>query len=115
MSIHNKKSNPTSRKKIFWSSAALILLLIGILFSTFSKALPYLSEDNSYTADYAVSGEIYSFRKQAYLIEHYNDHGDEFDYTSAAEYLDGANRVISSPDALHKLEAEDGDDVYYLE
>lgn len=26
-----------------------------------------------------------------------------------------ANVVIHSPDALHKLEAEDGDDVYYLE
>ena len=31
------------------------------------------------------------------------------------EYLAGANKVISSEDALHKTEAEDGDDVYYLE
>lgn len=39
----------------------------------------------------------------------------EFGYKSADEYLEGANRVIASSEALHKLEAEDGDDVYYLE
>ena len=31
------------------------------------------------------------------------------------EYVAGANRVIASSGALHKLEQEDGDDVYYLE
>ena len=30
------------------------------------------------------------------------------------EYLRGANRVIKDQNALHKAEAEDGDDVYYL-
>ncbi len=31
------------------------------------------------------------------------------------EYVAGANKVIHSPDALHKIEKEDGDDIYYLE
>lgn len=57
----------------------------------------------------------YNFRKAEYLQEHFEKHGAEFGYTSAKEYLAGANRVVASPEALHKLEAEDGDDVYYLE
>lgn len=57
----------------------------------------------------------YNFRKAEYLQEHFEKHGAEFGYASAEEYLAGANRVIASADALHKLEAEDGDDVYYLE
>lgn len=55
------------------------------------------------------------FRKAEYLQEHFEKHGAEFGYTLADEYLEGANRVIASSEALHKLEAEDGDDVYYLE
>lgn len=57
----------------------------------------------------------YRFRKAEYLQEHFERHGAEFGYASADEYLAGANRVVASPGALHKLEAEDGDDVYYLE
>lgn len=62
-------------------------------------------------------GPIYAFyfRQAEYLQEHFEKHGAEFGYTSAEEYLEGANRVIASSEALHKLEAEDGDDVYYLE
>ncbi|MCM1266947.1 MAG: zinc-ribbon domain containing protein [Bacteroidales bacterium] len=61
------------------------------------------------------STSLYFFRKEQYLQEHFEKHGAEFGYASADEYLAGANRVIASPEALHKLEAEDGDDVYYLE
>lgn len=57
----------------------------------------------------------YFFRKAEYLQEHFEKHGAEFGYSTTDEYLAGANRVIASPEALHKLEAEDGDDVYYLE
>lgn len=55
------------------------------------------------------------FRYEDRLTEHFQKHGSEFGYKTAEEYLAGANRVIASPDALHKKEAEDGDDVYYLE
>lgn len=58
---------------------------------------------------------LYKFRKNSYLEQHFEKHGGEFDYTTKEEYLAGANRVIQSPDALHKIEAEDGDDIYYLE
>ncbi len=36
-------------------------------------------------------------------------------FATAEEYLAAANKVISSPKVLHKKEAEDNDDVYYLE
>lgn len=57
----------------------------------------------------------YSFRKPEYLTEHFQKHGAEFPYATEEEYLLGANNVIQNPNAFHKLEAEDGDDVYYVE
>lgn len=59
--------------------------------------------------------ESYTFRSQKQLTEHFEKHGKEMGFSSEEEYLQNANRVISSPEALHKLEAEDLDDVYYLE
>ena len=58
---------------------------------------------------------IYTFRNNYLLKEHFDKHGDEFDYTSAEEYENGASAVINDPDALHKTEKDDGDDIYYLE
>lgn len=58
---------------------------------------------------------LYEFRRASYLEQHFEKHGNEFEYATKEEYLAGANRVIQSPDALHKIEAEDGDDIYYLE
>lgn len=58
---------------------------------------------------------VRKFRTKEYLQEHFEKHGMEMGYDSAEEYLAAANRVISNEDALHKIEAEDGDDIYYLE
>ena len=49
------------------------------------------------------------------LEPHFDKHGEEFDYATPEEYEQGANLVISNSNALHKVEAEDGDDIYYLE
>lgn len=57
----------------------------------------------------------FQFRKPQYLTEHFQKHGAEFPYATEEDYLLGANYVIQNPNALHKLEAEDGDDVYYVE
>lgn len=61
------------------------------------------------------TSSTYSFRNEKYLSEHFEKHGKEFDYETKEEYEAGANRVIQSKDVLHKIEAEDGDDVYYVE
>jgi len=57
----------------------------------------------------------YTFRNRQLLDEHYEKHGIYMKYKSAEKYLKGANRVINDKDTLHAVEAEDGDDVYYLE
>lgn len=57
----------------------------------------------------------YTFRTEEQLADHFERHGVEMGFEDEDAYVEGANRVISSPDALHKLEAEDGDDVYYIE
>ena len=57
----------------------------------------------------------YTFRSTKLLNEHFDKHNSDFGYETAEEYVEGANRVINDENSLHKLEAEDGDDVYYLE
>ena len=57
----------------------------------------------------------YTFRNKRLFEEHFEKHGEEFPYATKEEYLEGANIMLTNPDKLHKLEKEDGDDVYYLE
>ncbi len=57
----------------------------------------------------------YTFRNKSTRDSHFEKHGQEFPYATVEEYVAGANKVIHSPDALHKIEKEDGDDIYYLE
>lgn len=57
----------------------------------------------------------HTFRSKKLLNDHYKKHGLEMGFDSAEEYVENANRVISSPDVLYKLEEEDNDHVYYLE
>lgn len=67
------------------------------------------------TAQSGSAAELYTFRNNDFLIEHYQKHGIEMGFTSAEDYQAAANAVINNENSLHKLEAEDGDDVYYLE
>lgn len=57
----------------------------------------------------------YYFRNADLLEEHYQKHGIEMGFASAEEYQAAASAVVINENSLHKLEAEDGDDVYYLE
>lgn len=57
----------------------------------------------------------YQFRNENLWREHFEKHGEEFPYSTKEEYLEGANIMLENPNKLHKLEKEDGDDVYYLE
>ena len=65
----------------------------------------------------SVSSEYveYRFRTKKLRDQHYEKHGKEMGFKSADEYRKAASDVVNSPDALHKTEKEDGDDVYYLE
>lgn len=63
----------------------------------------------------AASAPSPHFRNEERLNEHYEKHGIEMGFATPAEYEAAAAAVVNSPDALHKLEKEDGDDVYYIE
>lgn len=92
--------------------ALLILVVLGWNQLAGKTEQPQFS-DRSYTQQ--AGSEDYTFRSAKYREEHFEKHGDEFHYQSATEYESGASQVINNPEALHKQEAEDGDDVYYLE
>jgi hypothetical protein len=62
-----------------------------------------------------VESKNLKFRKKKYLDEHYEKHGIEMGFESAEDYLAAANAVVVNPNALHKKEKEDNDDVYYVE
>lgn len=54
------------------------------------------------------------FRSEELWKEHYEKHGKQMGFESAEDYLAAANAVIQNPNALHKKEKEDGDDLYYV-
>lgn len=72
--------------------------------STEAQIVSYEQIDNEYT-----------FKYPDRLTSHYEKHGISMGFSSEEEYLAGANALIKNPSALHKTEAEDGDDIYYLE
>ena len=57
----------------------------------------------------------YWFRTKALRDSHFEKHGIEMGFETPEDYIKAANMVICNPDALHKLEAEDGDHIYFLE
>ena len=61
------------------------------------------------------SASYLTFRTEDKLQQHFEKHGQETGCATAEEYLAAANAVIANPAALHKLQAEDGDDLYFLE
>ncbi len=70
---------------------------------------------NHSTVTTTISEESYTFRNEELLESHYQKHGIEMGYSSAEEYEIAASNVVNNPEALHKTEKEDNDDVYYLE
>lgn len=57
----------------------------------------------------------YGFRNKNLRDSHYVKHGIEMGFETVEDYIEAANKVISNPDALHKLEAEDNDHIYFIE
>ncbi len=76
-----------------------------------------IPQDSSITQDVSSDQKQsnLSFRNDNLFYSHYEKHGIEMGFESADEYLKAANAVVAHPDVLHKYEAEDGDDVYFLE
>ena len=73
------------------------------------------AESQSVQEEQYVSEITYYFRNEKLLNDHYEKHGKEMGFDSAESYEAAASEVINHPDSLHRIEEEDGDDVYYLE
>lgn len=77
--------------------------------------------DGDYSEEYAVDVSAtteyvyYYFANDNLKNQHFKKHGIDMGFADADEYEKAASDVVNNPDALHKLEAEDGDDVYYVE
>lgn len=78
-----------------------------------SKAEQNSTSTQSSTSD--VQKSELKFRSAKLLNQHYEKHGVEMGFSSAQEYEKAAAAVPYHPDVLHKIEKEDGDDVYYIE
>jgi len=98
------KTRLANGRNKFVTAAVLVICIIAVLSG---RQLSINENDNNISS--------YKFRNSTYLTEHFEKHNSDFDYATEEEYLAGANRVISADNVLHKTEAEDGDDVYYLE
>ena len=57
----------------------------------------------------------YKFRSEKLLSQHYDKHGKDMGFSDMKSYEKAASDVINNPNALNKIEKEDGDYVYYLE
>ena len=62
-----------------------------------------------------VQEQLLTFKNEELKNQHFEKHGREMGFASADEYEVAAAAVVNNPQSLHKIEAEDGDDVYYLE
>lgn len=98
-----------------------ILAIVGAVFnfnnnkSVSSEATTELQSTVEKVTTEAETVVFYTFRNEKLLSEHYEKHGKEMGFSSAAEYEKAAAAVVNNKKALHKQEAEDGDDVYYVE
>ena len=73
------------------------------------------AENQVVTEEQFIQEITYCFRNEKLLNDHYEKHGKEMGFDSAESYEIAANEIINNPDSLHRIEEEDGDDVYYHE
>ncbi len=100
--------------------AAVVIFLVIILTSLFYPSVTeiFFPETESVIqtqVEESNTKQENGFRTEKLRKEHYEKHGKEMGYKSADAYEQAAIQVVNNPTALHKIEAEDGDDVYYIE
>ncbi len=92
--------------------ASVIILLAAIALLT-GRGM-YNDIDSPAETKTTQTDEGYRFRNKKLLDEHYRKHGIDMGFKSAEEYETAASAAVVNPNALHKVEKEDGDDVYYI-
>lgn len=115
MAQSNKNNLRTPFEKAICGIVVLAIALAGALFGgqAVNTGAPAPQEAASRQEQTEQASSL-TFRNEDRLESHYLKHGIDMGYDSADDYQAGANAVISNPNALHKTQAEDGDDVYFL-
>ena len=106
---------PASEYASYYASLELAEESSGIDSTIYSQTTEAVSTSASTEETKATVYKEYTFRYDNLLQSHYEKHGIEMGFDSPEEYLAAANAVVNNPNALHKYEKEDGDDVYYVE
>ncbi len=83
-------------------------------FTQDTQTMEVVEEDVEVTEEDAEYIE-FVFRNEGLLNSHYEKHGKDMGFENAADYEKAASDVVNNKSALHKVETEDGDDVYYVE
>ena len=122
--MSDNKKNFKGKSGLYYLIAIIAVLFGGtsIVGTEFSNEIPQAVVSESQQTESQVVQEVpqiqevtYSFRNEKLLNDHFEKHGIEMGFDSAESYEAAANEVINHPDTLHRIEEEDGDDVYYLE
>ena len=119
VSAHQGNSRKSAGKKIAGIAAAVAVIAAGggvYSQNAASHAAQAPQPAYEYTVESGYTAEPgYTFSNRELLEEHYKKHGKEMGFETPEAYEAAASAVVNDPRALHKLEAEDGDDVYYIE
>lgn len=83
--------------------------------NTNTPAVTMESTETNTQQEVSVEKKDYVFKNERLLRQHFEKHGEDFDYATMEEYEKHASDVINSDKALTKTEKEDGDYVFYIE
>ena len=98
---------------LLFAGAALIVIII-LAVTVMSGGTPPDPPDDPEPGNETEYVE-YTFRNNKLLKEHFQKHGIEMGFDTKEDYEKAASDAANDPNALHKLEKDDGDDVYYIE
>ena len=116
---YNNGRKKSARAKLAGIAAAVAVIAAGggiYSQNAASQAVPVPQPAYEYTVESGYTeGTEYTFSNKDLLEEHYEKHGKEMGFATPGDYEAAASAVVNDPRAEHKLEAEDGDDVYYIE
>ncbi|MBR4718787.1 MAG: hypothetical protein IKP31_00935 [Lachnospiraceae bacterium] len=109
----------SGKKRICRSAVTVITIALLVIFQAIIIGCDSIAVDTRKidvpTTENISKEPALRFRNSKLLNEHYEKHGIDMGFKSAKEYEEAAAAVPLDPNALHKTEAEDGDDVYYIQ
>lgn len=100
-------------KYLFFSLAALLIFSQAIDRRMRTNYHPPASS-SAVSANPEKPAKVLIFQNFKLLSEHFEKYGRDMGYTSSEEYLAAANAVVANSAALHKKQADSGDDIYFL-